>query len=64
MLLIAALVGLLVAVVVFMLWALSVTPPTQRENSSGKDVATRTRECECEDCMEPGLRGPSLTSLD
>jgi hypothetical protein len=21
-------------------------------------------ECECEDCMEPGLRGPSRTSLD
>ena len=21
-------------------------------------------ECECEDCMEPGLRGPSKTSLD
>ena len=21
-------------------------------------------ECECSDCMEPGLRGPSRTSLD
>lgn len=21
-------------------------------------------ECECADCMEPGLRGPSRTSLD
>ena len=25
---------------------------------------TPRHECECEDCMEPGLRGPSRTSLD
>ena len=27
-------------------------------------AAISRNACECDDCMEPGLRGPSRTSLD
>ena len=54
--------GLILTAFMAAIWYLLRPIPSAGE---AKALAAISRtECECEDCMEPGLRGPSRTSLD